>query len=115
MAMPDSVLDMRFAHFLGDFADDEGFLNATYQAAIQVERKKALKAAKEATKTATSGTRDTCGKEEKRPAPQKKGEGPRKNEIRTRRTDQWEPTGMALKGVPQNEIEAHKKTPDGCW
>jgi len=45
--MPEAVIDMRFAHYLGEFADDEGFLHATYQAALQVERKKALKQAKE--------------------------------------------------------------------
>jgi len=40
MAMPDSVLDMRFAHYLGEFVDDDDFLEATYQAALQVEMKK---------------------------------------------------------------------------
>jgi len=48
LAMPDTVLDMRFAHYLEDFADDEGFLQATHQAGLQVERKRALRAAKEA-------------------------------------------------------------------
>jgi len=48
--MPDAVLDMRFAHYLEDFADDEGFLQATHQAGLQVEKKKALKASREATK-----------------------------------------------------------------
>ena len=33
IAMLDSELDMRFAHYLEDFADNEGFLQATYQAA----------------------------------------------------------------------------------
>jgi len=46
--MPDAVLDMRFAHYLEDFADDEGFLQATHQAGLQVEKKKTLKAAREA-------------------------------------------------------------------
>jgi len=46
--MPDAVLDIRFTHYLEDFADDKGFLQATYQAGLQVEKKKALKAAKEA-------------------------------------------------------------------
>jgi len=40
LAMPDAVLDMRFAHYLLDFVDDEGFLQATYQAGLQVEKKK---------------------------------------------------------------------------
>jgi len=30
LAMPDEVLDMRFTHYLEDFADDEGFLQATH-------------------------------------------------------------------------------------
>jgi len=47
IAMPNLVLDMRFAQYLEDFADDEGFLQTTYQAAIQVEKKKALCQARE--------------------------------------------------------------------
>jgi len=34
LAIPESVMDMRFAHYLEDFTDDEGFLQATYQAAL---------------------------------------------------------------------------------
>jgi len=34
IAMPDSVLDMRFTHYLEEFANDEGFLQATYQVAL---------------------------------------------------------------------------------
>jgi len=55
IAMPDSVLDMRFAHYLEDFADDEGFLQATYQVALQVEKKKALRQAMEGAKTQQGG------------------------------------------------------------
>jgi len=51
LAMPESVIDMRFAHYLEDFADDEGFLQATYQAALQVEKKKALRLAREPART----------------------------------------------------------------
>ena len=47
LPMPESVMDMRFAHYLEDFADDEGFLQATYQAALQVEKKKTLRLARE--------------------------------------------------------------------
>jgi len=32
--MPDAVLDMRFAHYLEDFADNVGFLQATHQAGL---------------------------------------------------------------------------------
>ena len=47
LAMTDAVLDMRFAHYLEDFVDNKGFLQATYQAALQVEKKKTLKQARE--------------------------------------------------------------------
>jgi len=46
---------MRFAHYLEDFADDEGFLQATYQAALQVEKKKALRQAREGARTQQGG------------------------------------------------------------
>jgi len=36
---------MRFAHYQEDFVDDEGFLQATHQADLQVEKKKVLKQA----------------------------------------------------------------------
>ena len=47
MAMPDSILDMRFNQNPEDFLDNEPFLQATYRAGLQVEKKKALKQAKE--------------------------------------------------------------------
>jgi len=52
--MLDAVLDMRFAHYLEDFADDEGFLQATHQADLLVEKKKALKQAWDQTRSAGS-------------------------------------------------------------
>ena len=57
LAMTDAVLDMRFAHYMGEFGDDEGFLEATYQAALQVEKKKALKQAREQGRPTGSMTR----------------------------------------------------------
>jgi len=44
-AMPDSIPDMRFAHYMEEFIDDEHFLTATYNAGLHVKRRKALKAA----------------------------------------------------------------------
>jgi len=59
LTMPESVMDMRFAHYLEDFADDDGFLQATYQAALQVEKKKALRLAREQARApAPVGKRD---------------------------------------------------------
>jgi len=70
LAMTDAVLDIRFAHYMGEFADDEGFLEATYQAALQVEKKRALKQAREQGKPTGSATRT----EEKRRDERKKEE-----------------------------------------
>jgi len=81
LAMPDSVLDMRFAHYLGEFVDDEGLLEATSQAALQVEMKKALKASRDAVRTAPVPTakREERKKEERRPTTNRE---PRKNDSR---------------------------------
>jgi len=54
LAMSDTVMYMRFAHYLEDFAVDEGFLQTTYQAGLQVEKKKALKQAREQAKKTVS-------------------------------------------------------------
>jgi len=68
LAMPEAVIDMRFTHYLGEFTGDEGFLHATYQAALQVERKKALKQAKEQMRgqTGSTGSGRTEKKEDKK-------------------------------------------------
>jgi len=47
LAMLDSILDMWFNQNLDDPVDDEPFLQATYRAGLQVEKKKTLKQAKE--------------------------------------------------------------------
>jgi len=50
LAMMSEIFKIRFAHYLGEFEDDEEFLQATYQAGIQVERLKTLEKAREALK-----------------------------------------------------------------
>jgi len=42
LAMPRTIIDMRFAHHMGEFVDDEHFLTATYEAGVHVEQRKAL-------------------------------------------------------------------------
>lgn len=50
LTMTSEILRMRFAHYLGDFANDEGYLQATYQAGLQVERLKTLEKVRELTR-----------------------------------------------------------------
>ena len=125
LAMPDAVLDMRFAHYLEDFVDDEGFLQATHQVGLQVEKKKALKQAREQTKGTSSW--GTSGRNDKR---KKEGQDKRntdssKQEKDTNRPcqdraesrmdkhpwwggkDHWASKDEAMRGVPAREQEEY--------
>ena len=64
LAMTSEILRMRFAHYRGDFTDDNDFMEATYQASLQVEEMKALEKTWEAARTHRS-------EEKKRPEEKK--------------------------------------------
>jgi len=127
LAMTTEILRMRFAHYLGEFADDEGFLAATYQAGLQVERMKALEKAREASghKRAETGNKDgqrrkgpdnvgRAGKTEQTPRPAKIDTTARtKNPYGKAET--WGTKEAALKGVPEKEKEEYGKSWDDCW
>jgi hypothetical protein len=130
LAMTDAILDMRFAHYMNEFADDEGFLQATTQAALQVEKKKALKQAREAMKGGSNPA--SGGKDQKRENTRKEegNSGKKINErgSETRKTDsrdtgpggygasgKWKTKEAALKGVPPKEHEEYFKSGDNCW
>jgi len=126
LAMPEAVIDMRFAHYLGEFADDEGFLQATHQAALPVERKKALKQAKEQMRGQTGSTVNirTEKKEDKRHENRTKPKEshPHKNpsNAATKSTwfgkkDTWGSADEARKGVPPTEKEEYRQDRDGWW
>jgi len=50
LAMTPEILKIRFSHYLGEFADNKGFLQATYQYGLQVERMKAVEKVREGAK-----------------------------------------------------------------
>ena len=52
LVMTLEILRMRFTQYFGEFADDEGFLQATYQVGLQVYRMKMLEKVREATRRA---------------------------------------------------------------
>jgi len=125
LAMPDSVIDMQFAHYREEFADDEGFLQATYQAVLLVEKKKALKQAKEQMRTGAIGSTrlEEKRKEEKRPEGRKQAEGARSSGMSQAPTTHSSPWGQpgrwatkeaALKGVPSQEHEEYFQSPESC-
>jgi len=114
LAMPHSILDMRFAHYLGDFADDEGFLQATHQAGLQVERKKALKTARKAVKSQPVGKDPRKEKEKEKGREARTQQHPEPGKAPTGKKRAWVSLETALKGVPPKEQEEYKAT-DGCW
>jgi len=85
-----------------------------------VEKKKALKTAKEVMRAGTAPTKD--GRKDdrhkdaqgKRLSRQGEAREPRRDEARPPKKD-WGSTGAAPKGVPQNEVDNHKKDRDNCW
>ena len=125
LAMPDALLDMRFAHYLEDLADDEGFLQATYQAGLQVEKKKVLKQAREQARNTGptgSGKRDDERKREnkkdgklteKRPEKGEREVHQRKDLNKYGGTGRWASEGAAFEGVPASEKWEHTGT-QGC-
>jgi len=111
---------MRFAHYRGGFVDDNDFMEATYQAGLQVEEMKALEKTPEAARVPGLKTNrpDEKKKEDRR---KKEKERSVTEERDSRREDKRAPTGKktwvsletALKGVPAKEQEEYKAT-DGC-
>lgn len=129
-AMPDNIVDMRFTHSMEEFVDDEHFLTATYSAGLHVERRKALKVARDGA-MGTSHTSNPKQKDERtrntgRMAPEPEPKGSRNSESETQssnneRINQFgKPRHCttkeeALKGVPAKEHDDYFKENDCCW
>ena len=126
-AIPDSILDMRFAHFMEEFIDDEHFLMATYNAGLHMEQRKALKAAREGQQGNSAGRKD--GPDGKNPGNARKGKesgGPKqdgKSDLGSKAEkprkslaeSHWGSGGNVYKGDPQNEIDSHRNSKASCW
>jgi len=126
MAMTHAILQMRFAHYLEDFADDEGFLQATSQAGLQVEKLKALTQAREQGNSSGSGSKKE-EKREKRPEKGNEKEKERGKDVQSTnrprdtrnsqndygRTGNWPSETAAFEGVPISEKREHQGT-RGC-
>jgi len=134
LAMPDSILDMQFNQNPDEPMDDEGFINATYRAGIQVEKKKVLRVARETSKVGTTpkddkkkegqnkGSSDGAQKgtggrrADSRFEAGKEGSRPQTNQdIRNKYggKEQWSSESAAFEGVPPSEKREHSGT-RGC-
>jgi len=122
LAMPDSIPDLRFNQNLDEPADDEGFINATYLARIQVEKKKALKAAREVSKGGHA-SKEARKKDNKRKDDGKKDQASRNGPDQCSEKiwewwggkNHWSSKEEALIGVPQKEQEAYFRNCGDCW
>jgi len=122
LAMPDSILDMRFNQNPDEPTDDEGFMSATYWAGIQVEKKKVRKVAREASKGGTAPRQEGKKDDKRREEGKKDNPGKKGPEQRTKKTrewwggkNHWGSKEEALRGVPQKEQEAYFRNRDDCW
>jgi len=125
--MTDAILDMRFNQNPEDPVDDEQFLHATYRAGIQVEKKKALKGARDLVRGAQPlrTTTEKEGKKRTQDNARKDSEGkePRQKEERGEaekgrwygQKTSWTTKDEALKGVPTAEREEYGKSREDCW
>jgi len=128
LAMPDSILDMRFNQNPEDLVEDEQFLQATYRASIQVEKKKALKGARELVKGTQppkddrkkdgqgKGSSDNTrrGKENAKESDLRKdSDMERKSQYRGQA--RWASKDAAVAGVPAKEQEEYGRSRNDCW
>ena len=123
LAVTEDILDMRAAQFRGVLNDDEGFLAATYEAGRQVERNRSLKALRnELRGSQPKGSGSGTGRESKgsQNRPQVERNDRRSQTGRSRPSEpaegqRWATSPLALRGVPQAEIKAHKDAKAQCW
>ena len=129
VAMMDAILDMRFNQNPEEPVDDEQFLHATYRAGIQVEKKKALKGARDLVRAAHPPKDDKKkdGQERRNPdntQADKETQGPRRegNKKETNKGEHWygqktswATKDAALKGVPAAEREEYGRSREDCW
>jgi len=128
LAMPDNILDMRFNQNPDNPVDDEQFLQAAYRAGIQVQKKKALKGARDALRTALPPKDDQrkdrqnkCSSDNARKGKEAIQEQGKEKTREPKRKSQyghprrWASRESALTGVPTKEQEEYGRNMEDCW
>jgi len=126
LAIPDSILDMRFSQDPEDLIDDEQFLHATYRAGIQVEKMKALKGAWDIVKGAEPPRDDQRKDRQNKGCSDDARKGKRENNHKEEawtserksqygQTERWASKDAALAGLPAKEQEEYGCFRDDCW
>jgi len=120
VALPLEIIDMRFAQNPRLFTEDEPFLVATYEAGRHWENRNLLAKEKAASErgSGTGNQNSTQKGTNKGPREQGKRKELQRNEgpaAKTEKTKLWQGLREALQGVPQNEIDEHKKNAQGYW
>jgi len=124
LAMPRTIIYMRFAHHMADFMDDEHFLMATYETGVHVEQRKVLEELRGRKKEA--GQKDARSKDSgKGHKGQGEKKGPKWSEKansggKTERSGfgqpgHWKTKEEALAGVPTKKRKEYRSSKDNCW
>ena len=120
VALPLEIIDIRFAQNPRLFTEDEPFLVATYEAGRYRENRNLLAKVKAATERGSrTGSQNATSKgANKGSREQGKRNELQRNESQVAKTEKaklWKGLREAFQGVPQDEIDEHKKNTQGCW
>ena len=122
LALPLEIIDMRFAQNPRLFTEDEPFLVATYEAGRHWENRNLLAKEKAAIEWGTGSQNVSMKPPNKGSKEQGKGKEEHQQPGRVSNDNQkmgraklWRGLRDALQGIPQNEINEHKKSPESCW
>jgi len=117
------IIDMRFAQNPRLFTEDEPFLVATYEAGRHWENRNLLAKEKAASEPGSGTGSQTATPKGANKGSQEQGKGKGKEELqwnkgqaaKTEKGKLWRGLREAFQGVPQDEIDEHKKNAQGCW
>jgi len=124
-AMPHAIIDMRFAHHMGEFVDYEHILTTTYEAGVHVEQRKPLEEIqghqkeKEGKECPSQGKalgkdRKGQGKEDPRP-PRKAAQGGQATRPGFGQSGQWAIKEEALVRLPAGVRKEYGASEENCW
>jgi len=123
LVIPRTIIDMYFAHHMGEFVDDDHFLTATYKAGVHVEQRRALeelrmgKKEKEGPNPGKDSGKSCKGQAEKE-GPKQEGKasmGGKAGRPGFGQPGHWGTKKEALAGVPTKERKEYGASQEGCW
>ena len=114
---------MRFAQNPRLFTEDEPLLVATYEAGSHWENRNLLAKEKAASERGSGTGNQNASSKGASKGSREQGKGKGKEELqrsegqpaKTKKGKLWKGLREVFQGVPQDEIDEHKKNAQGCW